>query len=114
VCRPSAAAETSAGVDVGLGRDEFVQQPAHEEQQQDQDDRRDVDAAEIRQQVADRAQHRLRDPVEHLADLGDNGIAHVHHVEGDEPAQDRTGDEDVDEELNNGIEEPDEGVHARI
>ena len=89
-----------------------MQQAADEQQQQDQDDRRDVDAAEIGQQVADRPQHRLGDPVEHLADLRDDRIAHVHHVEGHEPAQDRAGDEDVDEELDDRVEEPDQGVHA--
>jgi len=83
-----------------------------EQQQQDQDDRRDVDAAEIGQQVPDRPQHRLGDAIEEFADLRDDRIAHIDHVEGHEPAQHGARNEDVDVELDDGVEEPEQGVHA--
>ncbi len=36
-------------------------------------------------QVADRPQGGFGDPVEHFPDLSDEGVAHVHDVEGHQP-----------------------------
>ena len=80
---------------------------------QDQDDRRDVDAAEVRQDAADRPQRRLGHPVEEVGDLRHDRVARVHDVEGDEPAQDRARDEQPDIERDHRVDEPQQGAHAK-
>src|SRR5947207_13689243 len=57
ICRrtPSAAAAKGASVDEGRGKDVEDQLP-QEHQDQNQDHRRDIDAAEIRQKTPDRTQ----------------------------------------------------------
>ena len=67
-------------------------QVAHEPQGQDQHHRRDVDAAEIGQDVADRPKRRLRQAVQRIGDGEHDAIVRVHHIEGDQPRQDRAQD----------------------
>src|SRR5438270_12119095 len=63
-----------------------------EAEQQQENDRRDVDAAEIRQEVANGSQRRLGQPVENLAELSDELVIGVDDPECDEPAHHRLRD----------------------
>src|SRR3546814_11673124 len=56
---------------------------------ENQDDRRYVDAAEIGHEATDRPERRLRHPPEELADHRDHRVAGVDHAEMDQPGQDR-------------------------
>src|SRR5262249_61124015 len=85
---------------------------ANENDDQDQDHRRNIDAAEIGHEVADRPQRRLGDAKEKVADHADDRVADVHHVERDQPGEDRGGDEDPDIELEGEINDEEEGAHG--
>ena len=88
------------------------QELADEEDQQKHDDRRDVDAAEIRQQAADRRQHRLGDAEQEIADGADELVARVDDVEGVEPGEDRRSDENPSVEVESQNQCLNEGEHA--
>src|SRR5215475_5786580 len=66
----------------------------HEDDQQEGDHRRNVDAAQIGQQAADRPQHRLGDAVEEVDHHADELVAHVDDAERHQPTQDRACDDD--------------------
>src|SRR5450830_276807 len=70
---------TSEHVRINVPDDHVFQ----EQDKQDQDHRRHVDAAEIRQHRADRPQYRLGDAEEELAQHRHHLIAGVDHAEGD-------------------------------
>src|SRR5687768_15395462 len=82
----SAAAIALPSMTVALTRapSEYVRQDierdhvADENDDQDQDHRRDVDAAEAGQRVADRPQRWLGDAVEEIGDLRDHRVARIH------------------------------------
>ena len=61
---------------------------AQKHQDEDQDHRRDVDPAEIRQIGADRAQRRLGHPIQEIADHRDAAVVAVDDAKGEQPAQD--------------------------
>src|SRR6516164_706133 len=87
---PSTAEQSSSSEHVGedIERDAV----ANENDDQDQDHRRNIDAAEIGHEVADRPQRRLGDAKEKIADHADDRVADVHHVERDQPGEDCGGD----------------------
>ena len=61
--------------------------------QQEQDERREVDPAEVGQDLADRPVKRLGDPIERPYQAG-RTVGEVEDVEGDQPAEDDLGDDD--------------------
>src|SRR5438552_10138377 len=83
-----------------------------QEDDQDQDHRRDVDAAEVGHHVADRAQRRLGDAKEELTDTVDERVAGVHHIERNQPRQDRGGDQQPDIELQGEQDDIENGAHG--
>src|SRR5436190_2956291 len=68
---------------------------------QDHDHRRDIDAAEAGHHVADRAQHRLRDPEQEIADHRDELVARVDDIERHQPRQHRRRDQQPDIQIKN-------------
>src|SRR5262245_42507446 len=69
-----------------------------EDDDQDDDDGRDVDAAQVGQPLPDRPQHRLGDAIEEFRHHGDELVARVDHVEGDQPAHDGGRNQNIDVE----------------
>jgi hypothetical protein len=65
-----------------------------------QDNWRDIDATEIGQERADRAQRRLGDPVKEIADHRDAPVVPVDYAESQEPTQHGLADEQVDVQPN--------------
>src|SRR5437667_4447707 len=82
-----------------VGQDVERDAVANEDDDQDENDRRDVDAAHRRQHVADRPEHRLGDAVEKFADRCHDRVARIDHVEGDQPRQDGRCDQQPNVEL---------------
>ena len=78
------------------------------------DHRRDIEAAEIGHQSADRSQRRLGDAVKEIADHADRRIADVDHAECDQPGEYRRSDQDPDVELQGEIDDEEERVHDPI
>ena len=72
-----------------------------------------VDAAEVRQDPANRPQHRLGDPVEKVADQIDGAASRVHDIEGDQPAEHRRGDQDILVDVEDPNDEQQEGCHRK-
>ena len=85
-------------------------QPLQEHDQQEEDDRQQIDPAQIGQEAPDRAQHRLGRPVQEVVHQVDEAGVGVDHVEGDQPAHDHIGQHDIGVELENGEQEPDDRV----
>src|SRR5215475_2754045 len=106
------SAEPDTGRPERASDDEPEDQVAYEQQAQNQDHRRDVDAAEIRQDRADRPQRRFGDAVEEIPDRSHHRIARVDHVEGDQPGEDRGADQYPDVKSDDRVNEPEKGVHA--
>jgi hypothetical protein len=102
----SAAAVTAPahGRSVDVRQDVKLDDVANENDDQEQNHRRDVDAAEIRQKVPDRPQHRLGNAIEKFADHGDRLVARIHHMEGDQPRKDCGCDYDPDVKLKGKID----------
>jgi hypothetical protein len=71
----------------------------NEQDDENDDDRRNIDAAKVWEGIADRPQDRLGDPIKKLRDGRDYRIARIDHIERDEPAQDSSRDQNVDIEL---------------
>ena len=65
------------------GHQKFEGEVAHEIEGEDQDERREVDAAEIGQDIPDRPQQWLGHPIEEVLQLVDQAVAGVDHVERD-------------------------------
>jgi len=108
---PSAAAHNGPSEAPGNILDDVVQeQPLEKHQEQDQDDRRDVDTAEIRQKGADRAERRLGHPIQKIADDRDGAVVAVNNAESEQPAQDRLADQEPNINGNQGVDQP----HERI
>src|SRR3974390_1714907 len=72
-----------------------------EQNDQDQDHRRHVDAAEIGQHRADRPPHRLRDAIQEVPHHVRHLIAGVDHVEGHQPGKHRGRDQEPNINLQN-------------
>ena len=83
-----------------------------QDDQQNQDDRRNVDAAQIRHDRADRPQHRLGDLPEEIAHHMDELVPRVDHVEGDQPRQDRGGDQEPDVKVEDDQDDGEDGAHG--
>src|SRR5664279_2729519 len=82
-------------VRVDVPNDHIFQQ----QNEQDQDHRRHVDAAEIRHYRADRPQQRLGEPVQEVEQHRHHLIAGVDHIEGDQPGQNGGSDQHPDVDL---------------
>src|SRR5579884_3747940 len=85
-----------------------------EQYDEDQDHRRYVDAAEVRQQVANGAQQWLGDPVQKLADHVHRLIARVDDVERDQPRQYRGGDQQPDVNLQYEQNDVENRAHGQL
>src|ERR1700722_17505933 len=109
--RADAAAATSLASEY-VWQDVQRDHVANEHDDQKQDHRRDIDPAEIRQEIADRSQHRLGDAVEKISDHSHDGVARVHHVESHQPGKDRHCDHDPDIELESQIDDEKKGAHG--
>src|ERR1700704_276958 len=70
--------------------------PLDQNDNQEQHDRRNVDATHIGQHGADRTQHRLGYAVKEIPDHRHELVARIDHVEGDQPRQYRRRDDDID------------------
>lgn len=78
---------------------------AAELDQNDQDDRGDVDAAEIGQSVADRTKERFGQPMQKLPNLVDVRVRSVNHAKLQKPAQDDRDDDGNQKQPEEGIEQ---------
>src|SRR5437016_5701939 len=90
VSRTATRTPSSAGVS-GVSEEEVRRNVLDDQiteviEDQDEDDRRDVDAAEIRQEIADRAQRRLGHPIEKVADHRDRAVVAIDDAKGQQPA----------------------------
>jgi hypothetical protein len=77
----------------------------NEDNDQEENNERNVDAAEIRKHISYRSQQRLRDPVEEIADDRNYRMAGVHDVEYDQPAQDRRYEQQHKVDIENVVNE---------
>jgi len=59
-------------------------------------------------------ERRLRQSVERVGDREHDPVVHVHHIEGDEPAQDRAGDHDPDIKVDDENDETDQWSHKPL
>src|SRR5947209_8068356 len=107
---PSTAAVRSPSLEEAWGKVVNEQAP-QKHQDQDQDDRRDVDAAEIRQERADRAQRRFGYAIEKIADDRDAAVVAVDDAKGQQPAQHRLRDQQPDIDVDQRIDEPEQRSH---
>src|SRR6516162_6368725 len=83
----------------------FEHQVAREPQQEDQDYRRDVETAEIREDTSYRAEQWFGYPPEKIPDRGDRAIVAVDDTKSDEPAQNRLGDQQPDIDRDHRVDE---------
>src|SRR5205814_1602189 len=95
-----------------VGIDVIDDHPLDQDDDQEQDDRRNVDPAQIGQKVADRAQHRLGDAIEELGHPGDERVARVDDVEGDQPGEDRRRDDDPNVDIEGDQNDVEERAHG--
>src|SRR5947209_11407959 len=107
---PSAAALRSRSLEEARGKVVDDQAP-QKHQDQDEDDRRDVDTAEIRQERPDRAQRRLGYAIEKIADDRDAAVVPVDHAKGQQPAQHRLRDQEPNVYVDQRIDEPEQRSH---
>ena len=70
------------------------QETLDEQERDDEDRRRDVDASEIGKQRSDRLQGRLGHPVKEIPDRRHDVVVPVHHVECDQPGEQSRGNEE--------------------
>ena len=61
---------------------------------------------------ADRRQHRLGDPVQELGHRGDELVARIHDIEGDQPGQDGGGDQKPDVKVKDDENDVEDGAHV--
>src|SRR5437764_4659787 len=108
---PSAAALRGRSLEEARGKVVDEQAP-QKHQDQDQDDRRDVDTAEIRQERPDRAQRRLGYAIEKIADDRNAAVVAVDHAKGQQPAQHRLRDQQPNVDVDQRIDEPDQPSHT--
>jgi len=92
--------------DQELGGNVVEQQASQKHKQQDQDDRRDVDPAEVREKRADRAKRRLGQSPQHIADHGYDLVVSIDNAESQEPAQHGLGDEQPNIDSDQRIDKP--------
>lgn len=103
--RPSGAGWNSDAQEVSATRrlDQFVgeaiQEFPKEDDPENQDDRRNVETAQIRQNPTNAAKQRLGRAVTEISDHIDEPILRVDHVERDQPTQDHADNDDVHIEL---------------
>src|SRR5262249_13952808 len=57
-------------------------------------------------------QTRLRYAIEEVPDRADGGIVAIDHVECDQPRHHGRGDENIDVEPDQGMDEPEKGIHG--
>src|SRR5215472_2759558 len=88
---PSKAERASTSEHVG--KDVQRNAVADENDDEDEDHWRNINAAEIRHHAPDRPQDRLGDAVEEIADRAHDRVADIHHVEGDQPGENRRRDQ---------------------
>src|SRR5215469_17176084 len=89
----------------------FEHQVAQEPEQEDQDYRRDVEAAEIREYPSYRAEQWFGYPPEKIPDCGNRTIVAVDDTESDEPAQNRLSDQQPDVDRDHRVDEVEERIH---
>ena len=80
-----------------------------EDQDQDQNDRRDVDPAQVGHEVTDRAQCGLRDSPQEIRNGGNELVPGIDDIEGDQPAQDGRSDQQPDVKLDGNEDNIGEG-----
>src|SRR5207237_1496318 len=98
---------TITGPSAKVFRYEAVQEP----EKQDQDNRRDVNAAKIREDAPDRPQQRLGHAPQKVSDRRDNAVVSVHDAKSDEPAQHRLGDQQPYVDRDHRMNETQKGIH---
>src|SRR5690606_12460187 len=86
--------------------------PLEEEDDEQQDDGRDVDAAEIGQDGTDGPERGLGDLVEEVPDRPHHVVARVDDVEGDQPADDGRGDQEPCVEVEHDHENIENRAHC--
>src|SRR5262245_38797734 len=98
-----------------VGGDVIEQRLPHKDDDQDQDHRRDIDAAEIRQEIADGSQCRFRHPVQEVADDRDAAVVAIDYAERQKPAEHRLGDQQPDVNFKYRVDEPNKriAIHPR-
>src|SRR5262249_8277892 len=89
----------------------FPHQILNEIEQKEQHQRRQIDAAHIRQNATDRPQHRLGQPVQYINDQIHEAVARVDHVEGDEPAHNDARDQNKDVNVDDPVDQQEERIH---
>ena len=88
-----------------------MQQTLYKIQQQKQNYWRDIQAAHIRQETANRLQGRFRHAIQSIADRIDELICHVYHVKRDQPADDNLAYYNERVELDNSGDQTQERLH---
>ena len=83
----------------------------HEPAGENEHHRRHVDAAEVGHEAPDRPQQRLGHGIEPLPDGAHELVVGIDHVEGDQPAHHRAGDDDVDVERDQETDEVEQPCH---
>src|SRR5205823_12232882 len=95
-----------------VGIDVVGNYPLDEHDDQNQDDRRDIEAAQIGHELSDRRQRRLGDPVQELGHRRDELVARVHDIEGDQPGQDGRSDQKPDVEVKDDNDDIEDSAHV--
>src|SRR6478736_1797792 len=85
-----------------------------EDDHEDDNHRRDIDAPEIWQDAPDRSQGGLGDRIEEVPDRTDNITAGIDDVESNEPAQDRRCDNQINIKLEGHQNDFEQGAHGDL
>src|SRR5829696_6183247 len=103
---PATVRRTNAGSpDTRLEPDVILDDVLVDDDQQQSHDRRNIDAAQVGQEAADRSQHRLGDAIEQVDDHADDLVADVDDAERNQPAHDSAGNDDAGIDAENVVDE---------
>src|ERR1700734_2728202 len=97
---------------IDVRQDVKLDHSLNENDDQEQNDRRDINAAEIRHEIANRAERRLGYAIEKIADHRHDLVARIDLVEGDEPGEERHRNHNPHIERESDIDDFEESAHG--
>jgi hypothetical protein len=89
----------------------FEHQIAQEIQQQDQDHRRNIDPAKVREEGSNRSQCRFSNSPKNIVGRSDDAVVAINDAKGEEPAQHRLSNQQPDEDCDHCVDEVKKRIH---
>jgi hypothetical protein len=91
-----------------IADDDLLDEP----DEHDQNEKRHIEATDVRNVTPDRLQQRFSDPVKHIANDGHQGMTGVNHAERDQPTQDRRYEQNEKVEIQKFVDEQQQPEHV--